>query len=183
MKRIIVLSIMGAILFTGMVYGEEYNLSPSAAAIISPGNNPDPSIGQRLLIKFDLPNNISVKLVGRAYITFTFNFPEPENSRPVEFKIFPLTASWDPQNVGWDTWENDGGDFDKTKGYSFVFEPGTNTDFHIDVTDQVQYMANGDITNYGFILIPVDFGGRAYRSINPEYFNISNLVRLELKYR
>ena len=174
---------MGALLLSGPVYGEEYSLSPSASAIISPGENPDPSIGQRVLIKFDLPNNISGKSIGRAFITFTFNFPEPNNGSSLEFKVYPLTASWDPENVGWNTWENDGGDFDITKDNSFSFESGTSTEFYIDIIDIIQYMANGDLTNYGFILIPMDFGNNAYRSINPENFNISNLVRLELRYR
>ena len=73
MKQIIILSIMGALLFTGLVYGDENSLSPSASAIISPGENPDPSIGQRVLVNFELPN-ISGKLIGRAFITFTFSF-------------------------------------------------------------------------------------------------------------
>lgn len=123
------------------------------------------------------------RYVGRVFGEFSHSFAANDGSGSLEFKVFPLTASWDAEEVAWDSWENDGGDFDSTRGYSFSFEPGTNAEFYIDVTEQVQAMANGDLTNYGFILIPGDFHGRGYKKIKRENFDLSELVKLELRYR
>ena len=183
MFRILTFSILGLAILIGLALAGEYSLSPSAAAIISPGNDDDPSTGQRVLVKFNLPEAMSGKQIGRAFITFTHNFSAMDGSGALEFKVFPLTSSWNAQDIDWDSWENDGGDFDKTKGYAFAFEPGSNTEFYIDVTEQVQLMAEGELTNHGFILIPGDLHGRGYKQIRKQDFNVGERVRLELRYR
>jgi hypothetical protein len=182
MKSLIISIILISISFAG-VYAGDANLSPSAAALISPGENPAADEGQRILVKFDLPGAIYGKAVHEAYITFTFNFSESGYDTPLEFNVFPLTASWNPETVTWNSWTNPGGDMDSTKINSFAFEPGSSQNFYIDVTEQIQAMAEEELTNHGFILIPEDAIGNAYRSIDPENFNISNLLHLELLYR
>ena len=182
MKRILSLTIIGLMALAGLARAGEYSLSPSASAIISPGNDNDLSTGQRVLVKFDLPNDIDDKQIGRAFISFTHNFAVKDGSGSLEFKVYPLTASWNAQEVDWDSWTNDGGDFDKRKGYSFSLAPGPNTKFYIVVTEQSKCMADGELTNHGFILIPGDLHGHAYEDIDPETFDIPELVTLELEH-
>jgi hypothetical protein len=182
MKTIIISIILISFSIAG-VYAGDANLSPSATALISPGENPASNEGQRILVKFNLPYDIYGKNIHKAWITFTYDFTAPGHGNPLEFETYPLTASWNPETVTWNSWTNPGGDMDSTYFSSFAFEPGSSQTYYIDVTTHVQAMAEEELTNHGFILIPEDAIGNAYNSIDPENFNISNLLHLELLYR
>lgn len=181
--KTIIISIILITFSIASVYAGDANLSPSASALISPGENPAANEGQRILVKFNLPNDIYGKAIHRACIRFTYNFAEPGHGRPLELNVFPLTVSWNPETVTWNSWTNPGGDMDSTYISSFAFEPGSSQNYYIDLTNQIQAIAERELTNHGFILILEDAIGNVYRSIDPENFNISNLLRLELLYR
>jgi len=177
------LLVMVSLLIANNAEAIQRNIEPSASSIIAPESYDDSTLGQRILIKFDMPEDISGKNVTRAHIKFRYNFPTFGSESSIAFKIYPITSIWESNQPDWDDWDNAGGDFTNSVGYSYAFELGENTNLNIDVTDMVQLMVENELTNHGFILIPADFHGNAYRSINVENFDISELIRLEILYR
>ncbi|MBD3170814.1 MAG: hypothetical protein GF307_15160, partial [candidate division Zixibacteria bacterium] len=68
--------------------GAEYSLSPSDYAIIEPGIGHGEEGGQRILLKYDLPEGINNQPITRAYIRFAFNFPVGDNTASTEFRVY-----------------------------------------------------------------------------------------------
>ena len=76
------------------------------------------SIESRILIRFEVDDSIALANADSAKVVLVIYGGKPAKS--IEFKVYPLTKSWDETVVGWEKsssnsqWDNPGGDYDTT---------------------------------------------------------------------
>lgn len=121
-------------------------LSITELAVITGG---DPEIS-RVVLKFDLSNIVQNNNLDYAEIQFpSFSVVGGE---AMTVQGFRLVTDWDEETVTWDSpWETPGGDYDTTDHVAFRCGPRDTFGLHLDITDVVRPLFEGN-PNYGFIL-------------------------------
>ena len=118
----------------------------SELAIIRGG---DPEIA-RILVRFDLSGIVEENDLEYAEIQFPPFLVGGGGDLTVEG--LRLVRDWDEETVTWESpWERPGGDYDTTRSVAFRCGPRDTLDLHLDITDVLHPLFEGE-PNYGFIL-------------------------------
>jgi hypothetical protein len=129
---------------------ETMNIEVNTGAVISdPGAS-----GTRILLKFDMPQELSNQEIIFAELHFQATCTIPDSSS-LMIDCAPLILPWTGENA---TWDNFGGDL--TNGiisgnstYSGVLNAGLQ-DIYLDITDFMRSWQDSSLTNNGLITYP-----------------------------
>lgn len=114
----------------------------------------------RLLFRFDLPQQLDRVVIDYAELVFTAT-PDTGSGYICLMGAYPVTRGWTSDNISWsETWTNTGGDYADSIYSTCVIRTSTDRPTRMDITDIVQMWANGDLANYGLILMPLEDSGR-----------------------
>jgi hypothetical protein len=119
--------------------------------------SPTDSRDERLLVYFELPENLYIKDIHIDYAKLVFR-AEVTGEAFGLIEILPVTTSWkDSETVTWtNTWEKAGGDFtyEQTGDQMTVKSAEGKKDLNCDVTFVVKAWIDDVFDNNGFIIIP-----------------------------
>ena len=114
----------------------------------------------RLLFKFDLPQQLDGVIIDYAELVFTAT-PDTGSGYICLMGAYPVTKDWKSDNLSWsEAWTNTGGDYADSIYSTGVIRTSTDRPTRMDITDIVQMWADGDLANYGLILMPLEDLGR-----------------------
>ena len=155
-------------------------LNVSQLALISPGDrNPDSSVGPRVLLKFDLPEEFRGRELRSAWVEFEMQFPLERDDSTLVLRICPLTRNWEEGEVNWSSpWETPGGDFADSLGQTYFTQAGLSRQNRIDVTEIYNLYAGGIIGDHGLILKIEYAGRRAFRLLRQLPGGFRSAIRL-----
>ncbi len=124
-----------------------------SAADVGYIENDEPTHEGRLLVRFEIPEELRAGAVEFAVLELRAGVSSDDGASPVVLDAFLLTTEWDGATVGWDgTWSNPGGDFDRSEHAVWIAEPGEASVVRFDVTDMVSGWASGTLANHGVVL-------------------------------
>jgi hypothetical protein len=112
-----------------------------------------------VLTEFDLPEGISCRQVKFATLELNVSV-ESEEVPFVSGVVYPVTASWNPQQVSWTSpWSNHGGDYNTdVNSVVGISCTGTNA-LYIDITDLIPALFDQRGNNHGVItILDFDYG-------------------------
>lgn len=136
------------------------------ALILPEQGNPDTTLGARLLLKFDLPEQFQGQEIGSAWIEFDANLPVEGPDSTLVMAIHPISRSWNEEEVSWlNPWNTPGGDFIDTLGQTYFSQVGLFQHNRIDVTDYYRLCATDSLMDYGLIFQLVFAGDKGYRAL------------------
>jgi hypothetical protein len=156
MKKIKILSvIIGLLALSNSCYSRTISINASQVNIIRPSANEVNTVfGPRILIKFDLPNELYQKEIGYSEITCPLSLTSLNVDSMINFRVYPITNSW-TENSGWSApWHNAGGDYDTTFSFESPFSCIADNQLNLDISYFVQLWASDSTTNHGLIIIP-----------------------------
>ena len=150
--RIFLITVSFFIFLSLGVQAAQLNITVSQTATIDSTN----SDAGRLIFKFDLPEELSKGFIDYAELVFKSK-PELLSSHSVIISGFPLTKSWDEENVSWtNPWTTGGGDYLDTI-MATCLNPKQKTRLtSLDITQIVRMWVEEKIPNYGLILMDAD---------------------------
>lgn len=125
-------------------------LEASEAAMIE---NPEEPSERRVLLRFDIPDHLSVGVVEMATLEFQTVLSVPDSSEGVTLDCFQVTEPWDAESVDWDEgWDNAGGDFDTASHAMCGAAVGDSSHVQFDVTGMVASWATMGADNHGILI-------------------------------
>jgi hypothetical protein len=156
MKTIkILLVLIGILALSSICIAETISVNVSQVSIIRPAaNEVNTVLGPRILIKFDLPNELYQKEVGYSEITCPLSLTSLNVDSMINFKVYALINSW-TENADWSSpWHNAGGDYDTTFSFESPFSCSNDNQLNLDISYLVQSWASDSTSNHGIIIIP-----------------------------
>lgn len=157
----------------------------SSSATSNYGSTPYVNPFDRFVIKFHLPPELSNKRVVDASIGF-YGWGQSSSPAYGEYlELYRLTADWAEDEVTWNNsltaqaWTTAGGDYDPVMVGQTEIAGGSDHDFfpEMDVTELVQAWIDGDVGNYGVILLsnssePTGLKASEYNENKRTYLNV-----------
>ncbi len=156
-NRLIHLTILILLGFCVSANAAYWESSVTAAGTISPTAGSDYG---RILFKFDLPGQFNDVIIDYAELIFT-STPDTGSSYISLLGAFPVARNWESGIVSWSSgWINPGGDYIDSIYTCCRIRISPDEATSMDITDIVQMWADGAISNYGLILIPLEDSNR-----------------------
>jgi hypothetical protein len=174
----ILLVLIGMLALSSICIAKTISVNASQVSIIRPSaNEVSAALGPRILIRFDLPNELYQKEVGYSEITCPISLSSLNVDSMINFKVYPLTNSW-TENAGWSApWHNAGGDYDTTFCFESPFLCIADNQLNLDISYLVQSWASDSTSNHGIIIIPQMQNLNSFRA----FPNIANQIRSSIR--
>ena len=160
-KRILIVAAFMALSIKSICLAGVIEISPSQVAIITPAvGDTDLTLGPRVCLKFNLPEEISGVEIGYAELAIRLDLPAMTDDSLAIFEAFGLSSGWS-DNVGWSDFSTPGGDIDSAFYSSFTYRCGSDTGVSLEIANLVKAWNDSTQANYGLIIIPrtTDFNG------------------------
>lgn len=170
----ILLALVGIITLSTVCYARTVSVGATQVSIIRPAANEiNAVLGPRILIKFNLPDELYQKEIGYSEITCPISLSSLNVDSMINFKVYALTNSWN-ENANWNSnWHNAGGDYDTTISFESPFSCTADNQLSLDISYLVQSWASDSTTNHGIIIIPQMQNLNSFRA----FPNIANQIR------
>ena len=148
MKKLIIVVLALGSLSSGAARAEFLKIEAAQIATIEPA---DKSVAPRILVQWELPKDLSTKIIDGAVVTLTVPC---EGGDAFEVDVHPLTKSWDAASVKWeDGWAQAGGDFQEESAAPALVSDRTGGRISADVYMTGKSQVEGTARNFGFILV------------------------------
>lgn len=109
------------------------------------------STESRVLVKWDLPTELSNKIIDGAVIEMKVGV---EGEAPVSISVMPLNTRWSATTANWTSgWRKPGGDFSDTLAAPSSVDDRNGGKIVADVFDIVLKQIAGARQNFGFIIV------------------------------
>lgn len=130
--------------------GAVVTVDASATAALQ---NPEAATERKLLLKFDVPEHLSVGIVELAMVEFRTAFSAADSTADVMLDCFEVTTPWSAGSADWtEGWTTPGGDFDRMRHGVCTAAVSDSSLVRFDVTDMVAGWAAEDAANHGVIV-------------------------------
>ena len=143
--------------------------------------SPDPALDAgRILVKFDLPEQLTGALIDYAELMFTAT-PDTGLGYICILGAFPVTKSWQSGVVSWSGgWDNAGGDYTDSSYACSLIRTSPDQITRIDISEIVQSWVDGDLPNFGLIIMPLENPNRFLKLHSTQGFapNVKAKVRI-----
>jgi hypothetical protein len=131
-----------------VLYGAETSVGLDRCVVLNhPTNQSTESIAA---MYFDIPNSVSEKDILYVELSFSFSLQGQNDSSLYEFMMYPATSTWSEETIDYEEAE-DLADSLMTGAYTIKLT--NQNEFHIDITNFVFEVVEGERTNYGLIAI------------------------------
>jgi len=148
MKNLMIFAVALVLFSAPAVWAEFLEIEASQIATIEPA---DKSAGPRIMVQWDLPKDLSGKIIDGAVVTMTVPH---DGDEPFEVDVYPMNKSWDAATAKWaEGWEKAGGDFDEELPSPGIVTEQNGGKISADVYVTVKSQIEGSVANFGFILI------------------------------
>ncbi len=110
----------------------------------------------RILLKFDLPDQLTEVTIHYAELIFNA-VPDSGSSYIRLMGAFPVAKSWEKGSISWSSgWDKAGGDYLDSIYSSCRIRTSQGELTRMGITSIVQMWIDGDISNHGLILMPLE---------------------------
>jgi hypothetical protein len=176
-KKTFYLTIMLWLVLLASAHSAYWESSITQVGIISPGPTSDAG---RILVKFELPEQLNGALIDYAELMFTAT-PDTGSGYICILGAFPVTKNWESGVVSWSGgWDNAGGDYTDSMYACSLIRTSPDLITRIDISGIVQSWVDGDLPNYGLIIMPLENPNRFLKLHSTPGFapNIKAKVRI-----
>ena len=166
MRYLIMVALLLAI--SPILHGAEISVGLDRCVILNDVNNQ--TAESMAAIYFDIPDSLFGKEIIYSEIEFPFAIHGMNDSSLFEFKMFPATAEWSEQTIVYDQAAELA---DSLMTAAYTIRLTDLSEFHIDISNFVSEVVNGEKDNNGLIVL-ADLLGDDNLRLPP---NIGNAVR------
>jgi len=156
MRYLIVITILLA--FSPVLYAAEISVGLDRCVVLNHAANQNAE--SMAAIYFDIPEVVSGKEIIYAELSFSFSLQPQNDSSLYEFMLFPAIDEWSEQTIDFEEAE---GLADSLMSGSYTIKLANQNEFHIDITNFVFEVVEGQRTNYGLIAITDLLGDEYFR--------------------
>ena len=152
----------------------------SQIAIISPGSHEqDLSLGSRVCLKFELPEEVRGVEIGFAEVVMHFSLPVVTEDSLALFEAFALTSGWN-EGIGWGGFPTPGGDVDSNFYATYTHWCGKDSIASFDITLMAQRWNDSPESNFGLLVIPRKTDFLSFRQFDFLPGQLRNLITLRI---
>jgi len=124
------------------------------AADVAVITNPESAAETRILVRFDLPEELAGTTIEFAVVEFRACAVTSDAAGMLTVDVFPVTTEWSGDAAAWaDGWSGAGGDFDRSLHAVWTAAAGENSVVRFDVTTFARAWASGARPNNGMIVL------------------------------
>ena len=156
-KKTVYLTLLLWLILLASAHSAYWESPITQVGVISP--NPSSEAG-RILVKFDLPEQLNGAFIDYAELSFTAT-PDTGSSYICLLGAFPVTKSWESGVISWSGgWNNAGGDYTDSMYACTLIRTSPDLPTTIDISGIVQSWVDGALRNYGLIIMPLEDANR-----------------------
>lgn len=142
-------SVVTVLALSTVSYAARIEIAASEMATIQPE---DSSLSPRILVKWNVPEELSDKAIEAAFVQISLASAGDE---PLVVGMMPMTREWAASQVVWSSdWTKEGGDFDETGTEVAIATEGNQGAVTMDVRDIMRQTISKQRTDFGFIIVP-----------------------------
>ena len=131
-----------------IIYAAETSVGLDRCVVLNDQTNQ--SAESAVAMHFNLPNSVTDKEILYAEINFSFTFQTPHQGSLYEFMMFPALEEWSEETIDYEEAEDIA---DSLMTGAYTIRLANQNEFHIDITNFVFDIVEGERTNYGLIVL------------------------------
>ena len=177
-----IIPILIILVFAASVIAEEAIVDISRLTLLNPPQNENDIESSRIAVYFNLPEILDGKDIIFAEITASLDFGNIDIAGETKFELqaYNITEDWSADNPTWNTMADD---IDTLSFYTYTFDMSAESAVHMDVTEFVKGIIEGDADNFGLMLIPHKLDQWAFQINRRIVSQIQEHARLRLVYQ
>jgi hypothetical protein len=179
MNKIITVTI--AMIMVGSIsFAKTIVVPVSQVSLIAPGiRSQNPSIGPRLCLKFNVPEEIRGVEIGFAEVRIKDTLPAISADSLAVIEVYGLSTSWN-EGIGWNDFSIPGGTLDSNYYATYTQRCGSDSLISLDITQMAQNWNDHRESNFGLIIIPRTSDWNAFREFAPNLNRLRELITLRI---
>ena len=160
-----ILTILWILSLSIVAIADETSTTFDRCVVLNDGDNQ--TAESKLAAYFAIPQAVYDKEIIYVEIEFELSLQAPQGSSVFELRAYPLLSDWTEQNIEYDAVT------DSMSYGAYTISIGDQDDFHIDITEFVREIVEGERTNYG-LMCDADLLGDSYVRVPA---NVGNAIK------